>query len=210
MAEHEVIERILSEAQQEAERIVEASRSNVEDRRTLLESKIERIRREGEEEAKAAERRIAERTGQAIRMVERKQRLALEQEICRITSERVRCRFAELIGTDGYRDILSGWIAEGAMALGTSSATVQSSDAERKDVRAALKQAAETVKELAGETVELTLAAETLQNEHGVVLTSPDGRRRYDSRISARLSRNEQLIRSAVHHRFFDSGDRHG
>ena len=102
-------------------------------------------------------------------------------------------KMAALVGTKEYRNVLVGWIAEGAVGLDREEAQVYCSFKEKVD-DAMLREAEELVKRSVGKVVKLQFGGAVLTGQ-GVEVASMDGK--WPTQPSSyRLIRFERKLKS--------------
>ena len=211
----EIIDGILDDAHEEAEKIRSEAQSRVEDRRMLLNGRVQRVKDDAASEAKKRVEEIRRRTDAEIGRAQRRNDLARRRDVLAAVQRRVRARLVEKSreGTEDYRRALGGWIAEGALGLAGTEVEVSVSSDEEPLLESALSAARRVVRELAGTEVALT-AAKAHTGSPGPVVAAPDGRTIYDNRIDARIRRHENTIRRMVYEIMFprsgEGGDESG
>jgi vacuolar-type H+-ATPase subunit E/Vma4 len=194
----EVIEGILDQARKEADKILSDAESMTKVRRQTLESRADRIVSEAEERAEKESDRLTKKTDAAISAENRRASLSLEQQIYRRIIDVVRARFHELVGDDLYDEVLTGWIAEAAIGLGATEATVRVSARETDAAERVVEDAAETASTALGFTCSLSIDDSNPAPRQGVIATSADGETAYNNQLETRIARYETQIRSIV------------
>ncbi|MFO7781351.1 MAG: V-type ATP synthase subunit E family protein [Spirochaetia bacterium] len=205
----EIIDGILADAREEAEKIRSEAKSRVEDRRMLLSGRVQRVKDDAVSEAKKRIEEINRRTDAEISRAQRRNELARRRDVLAAVQQRARERIVEMSreGSDAYRQAMIGWIAEGAIGLEGTELTVSVAAGETELLRDLLEEAQRTAREVGGRDVTLTAAAEPHAGSPGVVVSSPDGRTLYDNRVDSRIRRHETEIRRLVYEILFTDGD---
>jgi vacuolar-type H+-ATPase subunit E/Vma4 len=201
----EVISGIISEAKAEASKIEEDARSMVEVRRQTLSSRLDRIRSDHQERARAEVERIERRYESAIAVEQRRAALRLEQEAYRVVLDDVKRRFAELVDSSSYDDVLRGWITEALIGLGVEEAVIRTSDAEEDCAERVLSDAARAAGEFLGFSCTASLDRQSPLSRQGVVAVSSDGGTAYNNELATRLSRYEPKLRAIVAEEILES-----
>lgn len=194
----EVVSGILAEAKAEASKIEEDAQSMVEVRRQTLSTRLDRIRSDHQERARAEVERIERRYESAIAVEQRRAALRLEQEAYRVVIDGVNRRFAELAATSSYEEVLKGWIAESLIGLGVEEAVVRVSEAEGDCAERVLADASRTAGDFLGFQCTATLDRENPLPRQGVVAVSSDGETAYNNELATRLARYESKLRAIV------------
>ena len=201
----QIIDGILADAREQAEKIKSEARSRVEDRRMLLSGRVQRVKDDAASEAKTRVEEINRRTDAEISRAQRRNELARRRDVMAAVQQRVRDRIVELSwdGGEDYRRAVTGWIVEGALGLAGTELTVAASAGEEDMLADLLPEAERVAREISGEEVSLTVADEPHGGSPGVVVASPDGRTIYDNRVDARIRRHETEIRRLVYEIMF-------
>ncbi|MFW5994970.1 MAG: V-type ATP synthase subunit E family protein, partial [Spirochaetia bacterium] len=177
----QIIEGILEDARAEAEKIRREAESRVEDRRKLLHSRVQRTEDDAHKEAERRVDEIRRHAEAELSRVKRQRDLVLRRDVLSIVHERViDCISALSRGeTDNgcgidrdFREVLTGWVAEGVMGLDGTHFSVSASSAELSALQAVLADAAALVAERFGDEVTLEVASERYGGSVGVVVTS--------------------------------------
>lgn len=211
----EIVDGILDDAREEAEKIRSEARSRVEDRRMLLNGRVQRVKDDAASEAKKRVEEINRRTDAEIGRAQRRNELARRRDVLAAVQKRVRARLVEMSreGTEDYRRALGGWIVEGALGLAGTEVEVSVAAWENELLASAIAEAKQRIDELVGTEVALR-AGESHGGSPGPVVSTPDERTIYDNRIDARIRRHENAIRRMVYEIMFpehgDSGDESG
>lgn len=209
----QIIDGILEDARDEAEKVTREAESRVEDRRKLLNSRLQRIEDDAHKEAQRRADEINRQTEAELSRLERQNNLVLRRDVLAIVHERVvECLSALSRGETregcrlerDYAEVLTGWIAEGVMGLdGTHFHVSGASADELSAVKAVLAEAARVVADRFGDEVTLEVASEPHGGSAGVVVTSADGRTLYDNRVDSRMRRHGSEVRGIVYDTLF-------
>ncbi|MFP4374233.1 MAG: V-type ATP synthase subunit E [Spirochaetaceae bacterium] len=205
----QIIDGILADAREEAEKIRSEAKSRVEDRRMLLSGRVQRVKDDAVSEAKKRIEEINRRTDAEISRAQRRGELARRREVLAGVQRRARERIVEMSreGSDAYRQAMIGWIVEGVLGLEGTELTVSASAGETGLLDELLEEAQRTARVRSGREVSLTAAAVPHGGSPGVVVSSPDGRTLYDNRVDARIRRHEAETRRLVYEILFSGGD---
>ncbi|MFW6356389.1 MAG: V-type ATP synthase subunit E [Spirochaetota bacterium] len=211
--EHQrLIERILAEARREAEALRAEAQRSVDERTRALERRAREIDEAATERVSEERERLTAQTDAAIALLEQRARLELENRIYRTAEEKTREAMGEMrtetagASTDGYRAVLTAWIVEAAIGLGTQEAIVSCPDADRSHVRSVLDDARAEL-ERQGRSVALRLDEERSETGQGVVLRDAAGRRAFSNLVSDRLRRFRGELQRIVYHTVIEEDD---
>lgn len=181
-AQHEV-EGILNEAKAKADSV----RRQAEGDARVEQAKVLQVAREEADKRIAQTIAKAQLEAQMLKLQRRERRL--EQ-----TFDRVRQQLASVTERPDYKETMRQWIREAAAHLGDEAFTV--------DADAATHALLTTdFLEMLGRELHVTLSpGATLNARTGIILVAADGHRRYDNTLEARLTREQDGLRSAVYH----------
>ena len=201
----QIIDGILADAREEAEKVRSEAKSRVEDRRMLLSGRVQRVKDDASSEAKKRIEEINRRTDAEISRAQRRGELARRRDVLAAVQRRARERIFEMgrEASDAYRQAMIGWIVEGALGLEGTELTVSVAAGETGLLDELLEEAQRTAREVGGRDVILTAAGEPHGGSPGVVVSSPDGRTLYDNRVDSRIRRHETEIRRLVYEILF-------
>ncbi len=205
----QIIDGILADAREEAEKVRSEAKSRVEDRRMLLSGRVQRVKDDASSEAKKRIEEINRRTDAEISRAQRRGELARRRDVLAAVQRRARERIVEMSrdGSDAYRQAVIGWIVEGALGLEGTELTVSVAAGETGLLDELLEEAQRTAREVGRRDVTLTAAGEPHGGSPGVVVSSPDGRTLYDNRVDSRIRRHETEIRRLVYETLFTDGE---
>jgi len=192
-----LIKGIERDAQVEAEKILE-------DRRRAVAGQAKGIIAQAEKRAEEQVQAINRSTSSSVGVETRKVSLKVREQILKETLEQVRRKMESLIGSEGYRRTLVGWIVEAAIGLNVPEAELNASKQEMPLLdRNLLDEAEKELKGLTGRSVKLTVSEEDPPLAQGVVLKAKDGRLAFNNQLQARLLRYDLQIRRIVYQKFF-------
>ena len=98
-----------------------------------------------------------------------------------------------------YQDRVFAWVCEAAIGLSVEEAKIDAAETERVIMSSDFLQRAETaIAKLSGTITRLKLSDSKPIADHGVILSTPDGRIRYDNRIATRYGRSDSALREAI------------
>jgi vacuolar-type H+-ATPase subunit E/Vma4 len=208
---HDLIDGIAQDAGAEAEKIITEAEKAVKERIRAAEEQARAVVQQAESKAEEQAERIRAQSASSLRMESRRTHLKLQEQAVQEVLSRVRQRFAGMIGTPAYREVLLAWIVEGVIGLDVEQATVNASAAERKQIDKRLLQEAQgKVAELTGRKVSLALADGGPLIPQGVVLKAVDGRVEFNNQVATRLLRRQSEIRNIIQDKLWkkESSDR--
>ena len=192
------------EAQQEADKVIAGAQKEAERKILYTEQQVESILNEAAKRADAQAEKIRQQALSGVAVEAKRRSMNIQEDMHREVLHRAVSKLEMLADTDGYREVLSGYIVEAAVGLDVSAARVNASEHERSMItRELLVEAEKRVKKVTGKNVRLTLSGEPPLRKQGVVLTSEDNRTAYDNRIDTRLIRKSEEIRQYIHERLF-------
>ena len=110
--------------------------------------------------------------------------------------ELVSQKMAALVGTQAYRSVLIGWIAEAAIGLNSPEARVACSFRESLDEQM-LRDAEQMVLRDTGKQVHLRVHDEPLSAQ-GIEVSTPDGKIAFNNQVSTRLIRHERDLKELM------------
>jgi F-type H+-transporting ATPase subunit b len=190
----EETERILTEARRQAAEIVEGAKI-----------KAATILREAEERAEKQAEAIKLKYRQLIETERRKIRLQVQEELYSMAMDMVRGGIARLRTEPDYKDVLKGWIVEGALGLDRDRIYVNAPKEERRLLRAdVLADCGKEASRLSGREVKIELSSDPPTVRQGVFLSAGDGRIAFNNEVDARLQRRSAEIRRMIYRRIQD------
>jgi vacuolar-type H+-ATPase subunit E/Vma4 len=194
------------DAGQEAEKITVEARKEAERKILYAERQVESILKEAAEKAEAQAEKIRQLALSGIAVEAKRKSMNIEEDMHSEILHRAVSVLEMAADTDGYREVLIGYIIEAAVGLDVSAARVNATEHERKMItKALLGEVERKVKKVIGKNIRLTLSGEPPLKKQGVVLTSEDNRTAYDNQIDTRLMRKAVEIRQYIQERLFDS-----
>jgi vacuolar-type H+-ATPase subunit E/Vma4 len=192
------------EAQQEADKVIAEAQKEAERKILYAERQVESILNEAGSRAEAQAEKIRQQALSGVAVESKRRSLNIQEELYREILHRAVSKLEVLVDTDGYREVLLGYIVEAALGLDVSAARVNATEHERKMItRSLLGEAERKVNKIAGKNVRLMLSEEPPLRKQGVVLTSEDNRTAYDNRVDTRLLRKAVEIRRYIHEKLF-------
>jgi vacuolar-type H+-ATPase subunit E/Vma4 len=195
----ELINGITHDAEQEAQRLVEQAKKDVEDKKRACDTQVESLLNEAEKKAQAQTEAIIRHNRSAVNVEIRRIALKKRGEVLKKVLERVEESFAKLIGEPGYKELLVHWIVEAAIGLNAEQAVVNASKKERPLVTAeVLRTAEQKVKSFINKKVELTVSDEAEPIVQGVILFTRDKKMAFNNQLPTRLLRYQSEIRKMI------------
>ena len=195
-----LVEKILADAGAEAARIVAEAEDTAAKRREISGEECRAIERQAAERAAARVEALRRNSASRANVESRRARLRARDRIVSEAQDAVRGRLAAMVGTEAYRRMLAGWIAEAAIGLGEADSDVNASAPERPVLdRGLLAEAEQEVLRSTGRVVRLALSAAEPLLGQGVVLTAANGRVAYNNQVATRLLREQSRIRGLIH-----------
>ncbi|MEJ2664793.1 MAG: V-type ATP synthase subunit E family protein [Spirochaetia bacterium] len=195
----ELINGITHDAEQEAQRLVEQAKKDVEDKKRACDTQVESLLNEAEKKAQAQTEAIIRHNRSAVNVEIRRIALKKRGEVLKKVLERVEERFAKLIAEPGYKELLMHWIVEAAIGLNAEQAVVNASKKERPLVTAeVLRTAEQKVKSFINKKVELTVSDEAEPLVQGVILFTRDKKMAFNNQLPTRLLRYQSEIRKMI------------
>ncbi|MDA3811958.1 MAG: V-type ATP synthase subunit E family protein [Spirochaetaceae bacterium] len=156
---------------------------------------IEESREKGEKQA-AVIRKLA---ASSIAVELRKLALKREENLFSQIIKAVRQQFLEFTDSQNYKDALIGWIAEGAIGIGTDKINIHASEKVLPFLAPdLLKKTEEVVLRTIGKNVTFSPVKDEGIDDCGVILKDQTGRLLFDNRVEARLRRYEHHIRGII------------
>ena len=201
----EIIDGLLQDAKDEAERIEAKAEKACADRIASCEIECSVIAEKAEKQAAeqvAAIRKIAESTASVTK---RRQGLKTRDAVIAEVMRRVEKRLSSMVNDPAYVDILVGWIAEAAIGLDSDAAEVRASAPESKLLDEAITAAMVVIQDLVGRRVELARSQQPPLTAQGVVLTEEGGATAFNNQVATRFTRYQTEIRKLIHDRLFSA-----
>lgn len=192
----QLFEGILESARSEAAEIISRAKRDAD---LTLATYHKKIAEAVEQEKRFAEMRLVQikrLEESSARSMERKFEVARGQRLRIATLESVARKMSLLVGTEGYRQVLIGWIAEGVIGLDRFEAVVRCSFTETVDENM-LREAEQLVFRFTGRHVTLQFGGATLTGQ-GVEVSSTDGKVAYNNQVATRLVRHERKLKELM------------
>jgi len=200
-----LVNAILHDAEEEARRIAEKAekqrKQKLETAAATEEHILEEARKTAERQIDALKKAFDSSTTVALRRI----KLNSEERIYSYVLERVREKIKSLISAKNYREILTQWIAEAAIGLGTEKCLVNASETEKKLIGdKVLKTAEDIVLNISNRQVDISISPEEPVFGQGVVIKDPAGRLSFDNRVETRIERYQDKIRKLIYKQFIE------
>jgi vacuolar-type H+-ATPase subunit E/Vma4 len=178
---------ILSEAERDAKVLIDKAKADAE-------TAYAEIMKKAEIQAEILRRKIVS----GLHLEIKKQNLLQREEAIEAIFTAVQAKLEAFRATPAYDGLLSTMLVEGTLAVDSETCKVVPGDVERKRLTSKLlDEAGKQVKQIKGKTVAWVIEKETL-SEAGLVITSGDGRTRFDNRLSSRMKRMREPMRLAA------------
>lgn len=191
----QALERAIMEiAEEEAQVILDEARAKADSIHRQAQDKAEIESEHIREEARQTAQNLLDQTRAKAQLAAQMLKLRRREQVLTHTFDKVRQRLATLPQQPDYADIVRRLIREAATYMGDSAFIVQADTATERVLDNAF---------LEDITQQLNVRFERgpqLEEGTGIVLTTPDGHRRYDNTLETRLTRVQDSVRSTVFH----------
>jgi V/A-type H+-transporting ATPase subunit E len=158
------------------------------------EAEAEKIRMETLRKVQAQADVMRKRIFSGAHLEAKKQELRVREEAVQKMFAMVRDKLDAFRKSKEYGSFLKGLVVEGALALDAQDIVITAGDVERPLLTKETLAAAAAELEKSGKRVRLSLSKETL-SEGGLMLSSADGRTRFDDTFTARMRRYQDDMR---------------
>jgi vacuolar-type H+-ATPase subunit E/Vma4 len=197
---------IAADADQEARKLVQEAEATAQRRKTSTDAQVADIlataQKKGSDQADA----ILKQARSAGSMEARRIALRVREQVMERVVVGVRETLAAMREDPGYRNVLLGWIVDGAIGLNVPRVRINGSLHERRLIdEALLKDAGQHVKALTGRAVTFELDDGDPLLAQGIRLSDPDGRVAFSNDVSTRLLRYQSDIRKIVYGALFET-----
>jgi V/A-type H+-transporting ATPase subunit E len=191
----QVLERAIMEiAEQEVQTILEEARAKADSLRKKAESEAESESARILKEAQQTVKKLFDQATAKAQLEAQMLKLQRREQVLQHAFDKARQRLATIPQRPDYVDIVRRLISEAATYLGDEAFVVQADAATNHVLDGAF------LEDLAQQLNVHLERGTQLEEGTGIVLTTPDGHRRYDSTLEARLTRVQDNIRTAVFH----------
>ncbi len=197
MEDQTLLSGIIKQAEEEGREIIRQAEDTIAARNRGWEVSQKDIIRESERGIAEKLEDIQRQTQSAVESERRRRLLALREETRQAAISAVYRKAEGITGHPGYTRYMACLLAEGVIAVNSSTVKAACSFRETlsKDM---LAQAAAIVKEHTGKDVTILPDTETSFAHQGVFVSSEDGRIKYDNRLPARLRRFDAEIKNII------------
>lgn len=194
--EASLLEGILSEAREEASRMLEEAQKQAATKMSAAEAERKRI-------IAAAERRSTEQRAAILREAEssaaaevRRIGLRGREKLINQVMHRFRERMNEFADGDGYPRIVREWIIEAVLGLECDAALIEAARRERTILtNAFLEEIQAALRQMTGREIRLSVARDEEEEENpGIIVYNEARNRAFDNRLEARIRRRRREI----------------
>jgi len=203
---HQLLEDILKDAKQEAERIKAEARLKAQERREQFEKELANIEKESQTLLQRKKESLTKAFLSAKAVELKKIGLKAQEDLIKSINAKLEERFAELLSSPEYPSILLKWIVEAAIGLGVNETYVNASARELAFLDEELLKEAE---DQASRFLKKPLRIYKADSDQpplllqGIVLYTRDGRLAFNNQVRTRLARKQGLIRQVIYERLF-------
>ena len=191
----QVLERAIMEiAEQEIQTILEEARAKADSLQKQAEIKAEAESARILEEAQQTVKKLFDQATAKAQLEAQMLKLQRREQVLQHTFDKARQQLATIPQRPDYVDIVRRLISEAATYLGSEAFVVQADAATNHVLDGAF------LEDLAQQLNVHLERGPQLDEGTGIVLTTPDGHRRYDNTLETRLTRLQDNIRTAVFH----------
>jgi len=195
---------ITTHAKTEAEKILLASKKYIDERKETIAIQISNIRKKAEEKAKVQIESIEKNIKATISIEKKRIELQIRNKIFVSVQNRIQEILNKMIGSDGYRKILSDWIVEAVIGLNVKEAFVNTSREELHLIDTdMLNRVEEEVLALTGKKIKLSKSADDPLLVQGIVLYSENGKTAFNNQVPIRIQRYKSEIRKLIYKKLF-------
>jgi|GEM_PF-5662460 len=194
-----LIDSIKKAAHDEAQKILDNAQQTVQERKKSTDERISQLKKENQKRIEQQKAAIARESERKIASIERKQQLALKQQIIDHVTEQVVEKFNALVDSSEFKEVILEWTVEAALGLEEEDAVLKVTESCKTFANHAFcEEAAERYKTLTNKNIKLTLSPEIIKNDHGIILESKNGGTIYNNLLQTRLYRHKDLIEARV------------
>jgi vacuolar-type H+-ATPase subunit E/Vma4 len=200
-----LISGIIEDAEKEAGRIVSEAEQRAKERLESAKKKAARITQEAKDRAAEGSDRIKKSVLSGVEVEVNRREMSVREKAMAQILDRVRKKLSDLKESPEYRKLLSGWIVEATVGLGTDSLLVNGSKAERDLMdEKLLGESMKEVEKLTGRPVRIGLVPDPALGSQGIVVRSADGRTEFNNGIESRLQRKRRTIQKLLYETLFE------
>ena len=191
----QVLERAIMEiAEQEIQKILEEARAKADSLQKQAEIKAEAESARILEEAQQTVKKLFDQATAKAQLEAQMLKLQRREQVLQHAFDKARQQLATIPQRPDYVDIVQRLISEAATYLDSEAFVVQADAATNHVLDGAF------LEDLAQQLNVHLERGPKLEEGTGIVLTTPDGHRRYDNTLETRLTRLQDNIRTAVFH----------
>jgi vacuolar-type H+-ATPase subunit E/Vma4 len=206
-----LISGIIEDAEKEAGRIVSEAEQRAKERLESAKKKAARITQEAKDRAAEGSDRIKKSVLSGVEVEVNRREMSVREKAMAQILDRVRKKLSDLKESPEYRKLLSGWIVEASVGLGTDSLLVNGSKAERDLMdEKLLGESMKEVEKLTGHPVRIGLVPDPALGSQGIVVRSADGRTEFNNGIESRLQRKRRTIQKLLYETLFEEAGESG
>ncbi len=197
MEDQKLLSGIIEQAGEESRKILEEARQTAERKNTAAKSREAEVIREFESSLEQKLKAVQRQTESAVQAEKRRKMLTRREEARQAALQAFYKKAEGISGEPGYERYMACLLAEGIIAVNSSTVKAACSFRETlsKDM---LAQAAALVKEHTGKDVTIIPDTKMSFPHQGVFVSSEDGRIKYDNRLPARLRRFDEEIKTII------------
>jgi vacuolar-type H+-ATPase subunit E/Vma4 len=200
-----LISGIIEDAEKEAGRIVSEAEQRAKERLESAKKKAARITQEAKDRATEGSDRVKKSVLSGVEVEVNRREMSVREKAMAQILDRVRKKLSDLKESPEYRKLLSGWIVEATVGLGTDSLLVNGSKAERDLMdEKLLGESMKEVEKLTGRPVRIGLVPGPALGSQGIVVRSADGRTEFNNGIESRLQRKRRTIQKLLYETLFE------
>lgn len=202
---NDLIAGIEKTARNEADMLTGEGEKEVNRMHAAAELQITNILKEAKQKSDDQAKKIKKNTDSTITAETRRNSLKVYNQIINATLDKVRDKLESIIETPEYRQILIGWIVEGAIGLYEPEAEVNASAREMAIIDDnLLSNAEEKMYEITGLRVKMKKSKDGPLPAQGVVIKSESGRTAFNNQVSTRIQRYQSEIRKIIYKELFN------
>ncbi len=207
----ELISGIEKDARERAGEIIDEARKRAEEKLRFAKQKVKSILNEADVRAKERSESIKKKVLSGMSLETKRRSVMLRDSVLQAVITMAREKVSDLVQKPGYKNVLKDWIIEAAIGLGSESAVIHTSKAEKKLIDSRLIHAIENeVKKITGRPILLSLSDDPPLAGQGVLLSSSDGKTAFNNQVLTRLLRKQRDIQIQVYKVLFDDNDSSG
>lgn len=199
-----LINGIETDAAQEVQTILAEAEKQAAEKRKYGDKKVADLLAEGRQRAQEQAESIQRKVLSQVELEVKRRSLKVRDTVMQEVMKRVEAKLRTCITDPDYRTTLRDWVVEAARGLAVDEAQLNASTAERELLDSGLLQEIiETLKNLSGRAVALTLTEAAPLEAQGVLVTAVDGRMAFNNQVKTRILRNRRKIHTLIHQAMF-------